>query len=197
MASPDTPADRAYVAMRLGQMDHQLDRAAKVMAAEMDLYRDDWSSRHAEQMRAHDARVQQMEADQAAWFTSRYDGQPTRPYAGPDAAGGNAGRGGEFATGITGDPGNLAGVASEVANSERFNAQVPHQFGQFAQVSPGGYRPSSVLTPFGRNPGGNGMSAGDAARRWADGSYMGSVIGTSVSSFEPAAMLRASGQDAQ
>lgn len=121
-------------------------------------------------------------------------GQPTRPYAGPDATGGNAGRGGEFATGITGDPGSLAGVASEVANSERFNAMVPHQFGQ---VAPGGYRPSSVLTPFGRNPGGNGMSAGDAARRWADGTPMGSVNATSLSSFEPAAMLRASGQNAE
>src|SRR6266516_4252871 len=94
-------------------------------------------------------------------------------------------------------PGNIAGIASEVANWERFNAMVPHQFGQFAQVSPAGYRPSSVLTPFGRNPGGNGMSEGDASRRWADGTPMGTLNGTSQSSFEPAAMLRAAGQDAE
>jgi hypothetical protein len=109
---------------------------------------------------------------------------PTRPYAGPNATGGNAGRSGEFSTGITGataDP----GAESLTIASARYNAQVPTQ-----------YRPTSVLQPIMRRSA-NGMSAGDAARRWADGSYMGSLNATSESSFEPSAMLRLSGLDTQ
>jgi hypothetical protein len=61
---------------------------------------------------------------------------------------------------------------------------------------PGGFRPTSVLQPIMRNPGGNGMSAADAARRLPIGQYLGSVNGTSADSFEPSAMMRLSGQNA-
>ena len=95
----------------------------------------------------------------------------------------------EFSTGITGDPSSVATVAGQDhhlnINAQQFNAQ----------VSPG-VRPTSVLQPIMRNPGGLGMSAADAARRTFDGQYLGSVNGTSVSSFEPTALRRlATGQD--
>jgi hypothetical protein len=48
-----------------------------------------------------------------------------------------------------------------------------------------------------RNPGGNGMSASDAARRTIDGQYLGSVNGSSASSFEPAAYLRLTGENSE
>jgi hypothetical protein len=99
---------------------------------------------------------------------------------------GAAGRNDQFTTGVVGDPGSAAGVQSEIADADKFNAMVPHQF-----------EPHSVLTPIMKNPGGNGMSAGDAARRTFDGTYLGSVNGTSASSFEPAAMLRLTGLDTQ
>jgi hypothetical protein len=102
---------------------------------------------------------------------------------------GAAGRSGHFATGVTGDQGNTGTSLSQDAglnlNAQQFMAQVPH-----------GVQPTSVLQPLARNPGGNGMSAGDAARRLVDGTYLGSVNGTSADSFEPAAMLRlTTGQD--
>lgn len=117
-------------------------------------------------------------------------GLPGRPYGTPDDLDGNAPRSAQFATGTQGDPDNVATVTARpdvglTADSLQWRAQTP-----------AGYRPSSVLTPIGKNPGGNGMSAGDAARRTFDGTYLGSVVGTSESSFEPAAMLRlASGLD--
>lgn len=105
---------------------------------------------------------------------------------------GAAGRTGEFSTGTTGeqDPGNVATAAGQDPhlnlNGQQFNDQVP-----------AGVRPTSVLQPLMRNPGGLGMSAGDAARRTITGQYLGSVNATSVSSFEPSAMLKlAAGQDA-
>jgi hypothetical protein len=109
-------------------------------------------------------------------------GQPTRPYAGPGATGGNAGRGAEFATGITGATAEPGSESLTIA-SARYNSQVPTQ-----------YRPSSVLQPIMRRSA-NGMSAD--TRRWADGTPMGSLNGISESSFEPAAMLRLSGLNAQ
>jgi len=108
-----------------------------------------------------------------------------RPYGSPEA-GGSASRSGEFATGHNGDdPGNSptsAGQDTVNLNSQQFMAQVPQ-----------GVRPTSVLQPIESNPGGLGMSAADAARRTVTGQYLGSVNGTSQSSFEPAAMLRMSG----
>lgn len=105
-----------------------------------------------------------------------------RPYASPESLDGNAPRSAEFATGQAGDPGNAASSLNQ--DSQRWN------------LSPQ-FRPTSVLQPVGKNPGGNGLSAGDAARRWADGTSMGSVNATSVSSFEPSAMLRLSGLNAE
>jgi hypothetical protein len=118
------------------------------------------------------------------------DGLPTRPYASPDQVPAGAEfRSNAFRTGVLSDPGSAASSLNQdpglTLNSQQFNAQVP-----------AGVRSSSVLTPIMRNPGGLGMSAGDAARRLPDGTYMGSVIGTSQSSFEPAVMRRImTGQD--
>jgi hypothetical protein len=113
-----------------------------------------------------------------------------RPYSSPEMLAGNAPRSAEFNTGQAGDPGNIASVRNQdpslSLNSEQFNGQVP-----------AGVRPTSVLQPLMKNPGGLGMSAGDAARRLPTGQYMGSVNGTSESSFEHAAMLRlTTGQNA-
>jgi hypothetical protein len=76
MASPDTPADRAYVAARLAQMDHQLAQAREAMETTWDTYRDDWTSRHAEQLRAHREHCDAITADQAAWLANWLDGDP-------------------------------------------------------------------------------------------------------------------------
>jgi hypothetical protein len=117
----------------------------------------------------------------AAGFTAT--GQPLRPYSSPDQLDGATPRSTEFATGQVGDPGNAASSLNQ--DSQRWNLSAQ-------------FRPTSVLQPVMRNPGGLGMSAGDASRRLADGTYMGSVNGTSISSFEPAAMLRlTTGQDAE
>ena len=115
---------------------------------------------------------------------------PGRPYSGPDQLGGNAGRSQQLQVGATGDPDSAATATA------RPNVGLTADSLQWRAQTPTGYRPSSILTPIGRNPGGNGMSAGDAARRWADGTPMGSVLGTSESSFEPAALLRQSGLEA-
>jgi hypothetical protein len=111
-----------------------------------------------------------------------------RPYAAPDQ---NAPRVQEFSTGQQGetDPARTASIRNQDPglnlNSQQFNAQVPTRV-----------RPTSVLQPLAKNPGGNAMSAGDAARRTVDGTYLGSVNATSLSSFEPSAMLKlATGQD--
>jgi hypothetical protein len=116
----------------------------------------------------------------AAGFTA--DGQPSRPYSSPEQVPAGAEfRSREFATGTTGDPGSAASSLNE--DSARYNLLTPKQF-----------TPTSVLQPITKNPGGNGMSAADASRRLADGTPLGSVNGTSASSFEPAAMLRLAGQ---
>ena len=77
----------------------------------------------------------------------------------------------------------VPGSESLTQASARWNSQVPTS-----------YRPSSILTPIMKRSL-NGMAAD--TRRWADGTPMGSVNGTSESSFEPAAMLRLSGLDTQ
>jgi hypothetical protein len=114
-----------------------------------------------------------------AGFTS--DATPSRPYSGPDMTGGNSSRSASFALGQAGDPGNAATSLNQ--DSKQWNP-------------PAGLRPTSVLQPIMRNPGGNGMSADDAARRLPTGEYMGSVNGTSASSFEPSAMMRLTGHQA-
>ena len=88
----------------------------------------------------------------------------------------------DFSTGINGetDPGNVASSLNQT--SARFNAQVPT-----------GYRPSS-LTPVMRRSA-NGMSADQAALRFADGTPMGTPNGQAADQFERAALLRLAGQD--
>jgi hypothetical protein len=118
-------------------------------------------------------------------------GLPSRPYSSINQLGGASPRSQEFATGINGDPDSAATATTRAstgltADSLQFNSMVPH-----------GYQPTSVLQPIMKNPGGNGMSAGDAAHRLADGTFLGTGNGMSESSFEPAAMLRLSGLDAE
>jgi hypothetical protein len=76
VGSADTPAERAFVAMRLDQLAGQFDQARAEMQADLDTYRDDWSSRHAEQLRAHNERMRELEAAHAAWLTNWLDGDP-------------------------------------------------------------------------------------------------------------------------
>lgn len=118
-------------------------------------------------------------------------GQPARPYGSADDLGGNAPRSPQFQTGMAGDPDSAATVTA------RPDAGLTADSMQWTAQAGGGYRPSSVLTPIMKNPGGLGMSAGDAARRTFDGQYLGSVVGTSESSFGPAAMLRLSGLNSE
>jgi hypothetical protein len=111
----------------------------------------------------------------------------------PDPSAGVGSRLDGFSTGVRGDASSAAGVGSEIANSARYNAMVPRQVGSAGLT----VRPTSVLQSLSTNPGGLGMSAGDSARRMYNGQYLGSVVGTSESSFEPSALLRMSGQDSQ
>jgi hypothetical protein len=76
MSSPDTAAERAYVAARVAQMDQQLVEQRAAMQAELDLYRDDLAADAAARNRAHQERVQQIRDDQAAWLTRWLDGDP-------------------------------------------------------------------------------------------------------------------------
>lgn len=116
----------------------------------------------------------------ATGFTNA--GTPSRPYSGPDMTGGNEGRTASFSAGTAPvDPGNAATSLNQ--DSQRWNPA-------------GGFRPTSVLQPIMRNSGGNAMSAGDAARRLPDGTYLGSINATSVSSFAPSAMMRLTGHQA-
>jgi hypothetical protein len=112
-----------------------------------------------------------------------------RPYSEPGATLGNSGRTAQFSTGQTGDPGNIAASASQDPglnlNSAQFNGQ----------VSAGVGRPTSVLQNVMPNPGGNGMSAGQAARRFADGTPIGNPNGIAADQLERAALLRMTGQD--
>src|SRR5689334_1823664 len=94
------------------------------------------------------------------------DSAPSRPFSAPGQYPGPA-RSQELQRGIDGDPDNTASVTSQPAATLTQNSL------QFNSLVPGGVRPTSVLQPIQRNPGGNGMSAGDAARRFADGTPMG------------------------
>jgi hypothetical protein len=93
-------------------------------------------------------------------------------------------------TGALGDPGSAPTSSGE-------DAGLALSAGQFNSQVPGRARATSVLQPLGSNPGGNGMSKGDAARRTIDGQYLGSINATSESSFTPAAWLRLSGQNSE
>ena len=118
-------------------------------------------------------------------------GQPGRPYGSPDDLAAHASRSQQMQLGAAGDPDNIA-----TATARPDAGLTADRLRQWRAMTPKGYTPGAlILTPIGRNPGGNGMSAADASRRWADGSYMGSPIGTSESSFEPAALLRMTGLD--
>jgi hypothetical protein len=104
---------------------------------------------------------------------------------------GAPGRSLELARGAFGDP------AGQAPGSSGEDSGLTLSAAQFNRQASGGARPTSVLQPLSSNPGGNGMSAGDAARRTIDGQYLGSVNGTSESSFEPAAYLRLTSQDGE
>jgi hypothetical protein len=76
VSSADTPADRAYIALAVERQQARIDQAAAEMAAELDRFRDDFTTRHAEQMRVHQERVRQLEADRQAWLARWLDGDP-------------------------------------------------------------------------------------------------------------------------
>jgi hypothetical protein len=67
--------ERALVQSRLDLADARLAQTAAEMATELDLYRDDWSTRTAEMMWAHEDRVRQIRDDQAAWLDSFINGE--------------------------------------------------------------------------------------------------------------------------
>ncbi len=117
---------------------------------------------------------------------------PGRAYSGPDQLGGNASRSDSFATGTQGDdPGNTATA------TVRPNVGLTADSLQFRAQTPAGYRPSSVLTPIMKNPGGNGMSAGQAALRFPDGTSMGNANGISADQLETSALLKMSGLNSE
>ena len=107
-------------------------------------------------------------------------GQPARPYSAPDQLGGATPRTAEMITGFRGDPDNAATSLNQ--DSQRWNLSAQ-------------FRPTSVLQPLMKNPGGNGMSSSDAARRLPTGEYLGSINATSANSFEPAAMMHLTGHN--
>ncbi len=122
--------ERALVQSMLDLADHKLDRATAEMSAELDLYRDDWSTRTAEMMRAHEDRVRQMRNDQAAWLKSFY-GEADEPAPTPDVGQGL----GASATGPAPAPGPGPGQppnphAAELAEAERIR-DMP--MGEYAQ----------------------------------------------------------------
>ena len=73
MTSPDTPAERALVALAVERQQARIDRAAAEMAASLDAYRDDFTTRHAELLRGHQDRVREIEEQGRAFLTSYYD----------------------------------------------------------------------------------------------------------------------------
>jgi hypothetical protein len=56
-------AERAYVAARLDHLADRFDQARAEMQADLDLYRDDFTSGHAAQLRAYNERMR-------SWRTS-------------------------------------------------------------------------------------------------------------------------------
>jgi hypothetical protein len=101
---------------------------------------------------------------------------------------GAPGRADEFNAGITGDDPGSSPTSSGQDAGLALSAQ---QFAARANMP--GVRPTSVLQPLA--PSANGFSAGDAARRTIDGTYLGSGNGQSESSFERAALLKLTGQN--
>jgi hypothetical protein len=115
-------------------------------------------------------------------------------------------RSADFSTGINGDPSAAAGVNAPVYRADDFENNVPRQpfpsmtseqaaGARFNAQVPRTWRPSSVLQPLMTNQLGLGYSAGDNARRMWNGKYLGSINGVAENSFEPAALLKMSGQD--
>jgi len=68
-------AERDLYALGSRLLLDDMERTRQSMAAELDLYRDDWSTRHAEMTRAHQERVRQIEAAQAAWLADFINGE--------------------------------------------------------------------------------------------------------------------------
>lgn len=112
-------------------------------------------------------------------------GATGQPSSSPDQVpNGAAGRTGEFSTGITGDPGNIASLSSLNADADRFNAMVPRQFSQH-----------SVLQTA--MPSANGMLAADYQRVLPGLSRpLPSPNGSSQDSYQKSLIMRLSGLDA-
>jgi hypothetical protein len=65
--------EREFVRAELALQQERFDRAAAEMQADLDLYRDDFTTRHAEQLRAHERRMRELEEQNRAYLTSFYD----------------------------------------------------------------------------------------------------------------------------
>lgn len=98
------------------------------------------------------------------------------------ADGQNVGRNEAFGHGTTGTPSQVASSLNQ--ESAVYNSKVPGKFSAH-----------SVLTPLMSNPGGNGMSAENAANRTVTGDYLGSVNGVSQQSYQQTAMLKMMGKE--
>jgi hypothetical protein len=66
--------EREYVRAELALQQERFDRASARMQADIDLYRDDLAADYAERNRAHQARLQQIRDEQAAWLKSFING---------------------------------------------------------------------------------------------------------------------------
>jgi hypothetical protein len=75
--------ERALYALGSRALFDDLDRARESMTADLDRYRDDFTTRQAEQLRARQDRVRKLEADQAAWLADFIRGETDAPAQDP------------------------------------------------------------------------------------------------------------------
>lgn len=75
--------ERALYALGSRAILDDLDRVQESMTADLDRYRDDFTTRQAEQLRAHQDRVRKLEADQAAWLADFIRGETDAPAQDP------------------------------------------------------------------------------------------------------------------
>ena len=87
-------AERAFVAAMIDLVDDRFREARAALEADLDAYGDDSANRYAEQLRAHQDRVRQLEEDQRAWLTRFLDGDADEPAPAQDVAAGQSDRSG-------------------------------------------------------------------------------------------------------
>jgi hypothetical protein len=82
--------ERAFVAARVAQLDHQLDRAAAEMTSALDLYRDDLTGQYAELEQSHRGRMDALRAETDQYIKS-LTGEADEPSPGLDVGRGRDG----------------------------------------------------------------------------------------------------------